>query len=1026
MTKKFGNDILNRPTEISRTSGLENLHPRSITGAVMDGFRKKEAGGPSSQSATYTDSPSGGGMSNIYRNSPRRFYDPEQTNTAVHLPKGLKQKNRWYRWFYNHDEVTGAVIELHATLPYSKFELELDDPFIKSRYEACVDKTNLFSKFTPVDTEFMLTGESIIHHNWDESSGMWDNVVILDPDYVEVVSSPFIKNGYHIELRPDEELRKLVNSSKPEQIALKKRLPKEILKKVSTGKNIELDPDTVTHIARKTKPTDVRGTSMLSRMLRSYMYEDKLREAQITIADNFIFPLKIFKLGDKNLGWVPNESHQQALAQMLQQASFDPNFALIYHYGLEVDYVTVADKLMNLNAEWDELTKRKMIGLGVSQSFLNQETSYAAANAGLQVQLSRYKAKRDMLEDMWIIPSIFQEMARRNEWYKRDKREIVGQYRVARSDDENQRRLIIPRIVWNKKLSMRDDNAYLTFLNNVYAQGKGPISTITLLQHMGLDLEHELVKKRNQREMEVKIGEKIHSTGVTPGAGLGAPAPRPASFLSKLFGRKKEASDNTEVPETPDEYFTKGVEKTELRPKGSHEEEVEETAKTLLSYFNPVSDSVWSKNTQSVFVSSEVRLKFLDLNSKVLALYKKSSGNIKTACLDIETAMGVSDIYKDLYKLGKYSAYGVTGYRKDLYDNFVDIEENIVDYTDLVLFETFESWILKTASYDISDDTYMKLLRNIGNSCFSYGQLKGYLEQGFEKVALYNSYTSDGVNYDINDLLKKEFNLAPECSNTDEILIFFPNTSEYDNTEYKLPLKLDRKISGILLKDCPAEYYPMMDVLLTKTGSVIKKRFSEIIFVGDISKLPEWQKDIRDKFATTVVDEDGKDLLINSYVSNESAKNSGILKSFKSGKKLYVANNLNDFEIPVNKLLVEVLDIPGDVLDKKLAEKLTPDSYDLTDKELRQYELEGVVEPVICGTSDNSKYFKLSSELSDDYLETLPDKLVKSAAWDSQGQSFIKDKRTASEIFEENIFNYVFYSHHLDENLKSIFDEVFK
>ena len=114
---------------------------------------------------------------------------------------------------------------------------------------------------------------------------------------------------------------------------------------------------------------------MLSRCLRLYMYEDKLREAQITIADNFIYPLKIFKLGDPNIGWVPNETHQIALGQMLQQANFDPNFSLIYHYGLQVDYVTVSDKLMNLNSEWDEITKRKMIDVGASQNFMEHSTS---------------------------------------------------------------------------------------------------------------------------------------------------------------------------------------------------------------------------------------------------------------------------------------------------------------------------------------------------------------------------------------------------------------------------------------------------------------------------------------------------------------------------------------------------------------------------------------------------------------------------------------------------------------------------
>ena len=64
------------------------------------------------------------------------------------------------------------------------------------------------------------------------------------------------------------ELRKLINSTRPEDQVLKKRIPKEIITRVLTGRNIQLNQEEVTHIARRSNPYDVRGTSMLKKIFR--------------------------------------------------------------------------------------------------------------------------------------------------------------------------------------------------------------------------------------------------------------------------------------------------------------------------------------------------------------------------------------------------------------------------------------------------------------------------------------------------------------------------------------------------------------------------------------------------------------------------------------------------------------------------------------------------------------------------------------------------------------------------------------
>jgi hypothetical protein len=70
------------------------------------------------------------GMNNVMRQPSRRFYDPRYTATSMYLPRSNKDKNMWCRWFYDHDGLTGAVLDLHAELPYSQAEFLTEDSTI--------------------------------------------------------------------------------------------------------------------------------------------------------------------------------------------------------------------------------------------------------------------------------------------------------------------------------------------------------------------------------------------------------------------------------------------------------------------------------------------------------------------------------------------------------------------------------------------------------------------------------------------------------------------------------------------------------------------------------------------------------------------------------------------------------------------------------------------------------------------------------------------------------------------------------
>lgn len=999
------------------TNNFDRLLPRDIHSAAMQEDSRDKQGSSSLTGTVNTAAFMGmNSSSNILRNPARRFYDPEISTTAIYLPKDIKRNNRWCRWFYDHDEMIGAILDVHAELPYSRARMKVDDPVIQRVIDECIDKTNFFSMLPSIDLEYMKVGEVFIYTHWNESLGMWDSIVLHNPDYIEVRYSPFADREPVLELTPNEELRSLVHSTKPEEQQLKKRLPQDIVKRVLTGRNIILNSSDSTHIARRSNPYDLRGTSIVRRLFRLLQYEDKLREAQITISDNFIYPLKIFKLGDENKGWIPNASHQKALAQMLQQANFDPNFSLIYHYGLKVDVITVADKLLKMDNEWTEINKKKCMALGVSEEFLTKGESYAAANVGLQTQLARYKAKRDLFEIKWIRDKFFRVMAEKNGWYKRDAREIVGHYRVTRTGDELNKRIILPNIIWDKKLVLRDDQQYLTFLNNVYANGKGPVSVLTLLMAMGLTLDEELSNKEKQKELEEKFGLKT----ITPASGVGGGGAPMGNLASKVmdklkFGKKKESSQEEISKEVspPDGTFVTidGVGKY-----GSYTEEDENKYATEISKdLILIDDQDWKNSLRSKNIPQEVITILGIYNDKLESLFKRSNGNfiseVQTESKDITNILG------KLYLQGKLAAYECT--------NFLQVSRNVYskeikDFSDMLLVEEFGDWITLMADSGIDKTAVLKNIRTLGNTCYAYGQLKGYQEQGIETVKLSNVIENDGIKYGINDLLSKRSNLASLISPRGDIAMFSACIEESESIDPHIERYKDFISNGIRVSDCPVEFIRPTKQYLDKVGKILKKKYDTIAFVKDVVDLPEWEEYFKKGLEKDFVDmdKDSRMLTLSSSLMYEKLKKRGNLAIFNNNKTLYVSAWIGTQDKSIVDNFIKNVDIYQDI-EKSIDKAFERKAYDLTRNEIETYRVFGYIEPVL----SNSDIMGWRIVESGEVLSN--EKIRVGKVWNAEGTCINNADRDSKAFFFDNLKLWIEYSHKLDESTIQSFNKIF-
>jgi hypothetical protein len=430
------------------------------------------------------------------------YYDPRfYTLDRFYFPRTKEQQFSIWELYYNRDPAAGIGVDLYSALPWSEFDLlGMEDPKIKNFYESMFSELNLPAWLPDLTAEYLKMGCVIPHLILSGRKGYWTTCFAHNPNYVRVTPVPIPGADPLLDLKPSPDLRDFAVSRDPRVMQMRTLLPDVFVQRLMAGMPIPLDPINVTYLARRSAPYNVDGVSLYTRIFRIMMIEDFLTNANIAVAQRNAAPIRLFKLGDRDTGWLPEKEDEQALAEMLAATETDPMGAIIYHYGIEVEYIGVADRTWRLSQEWDFIERVKFLAMGISKSFLLGETSFAAAVAGLQTMAERLLALREKFENQWIYPKILRNVAKMNEMYHRKKAELDHRIRTTAKTDAN---LIIPKIKWRKALEPTQDASLLRVWQELMESGIA--SERTLATGSGLDLDTERMNKQE----EVKYHEQM-------------------------------------------------------------------------------------------------------------------------------------------------------------------------------------------------------------------------------------------------------------------------------------------------------------------------------------------------------------------------------------------------------------------------------------------------------------------------------------------------------------------------------------
>jgi len=495
-------------------------------------------------------------------------YDPATSSVdRMWLPTDRREQNRYWRTFYATDPLCGNVMDMYSELPISDFELSGDgiEGDVKKLYEDMCQECDIMQTLIFMIKEFLILGEVTPHCFFKKSKGIWTHITIHDPDHVEVFDSPLVDHDPVVELIPDDQMRKIFTSSDPRMMELRQRIPKEIMTRLISRMNIPLSNLNCTFIPRKAHPYYVRGMSILSRLFKIFIYEDAIYDASIATARRHAGPLKIVKLGDPASGWLPEPGEEDRVAELLAQSELDPNAFLIYHYGINFEAFGTTDKIMNIGKEWDWIERAKLSGMGISKAFVTGEVTYASAEKGLEVFLSRLLTLRQLFENLWLKPKFFKPIAQINQLYMPTPAEVSHRIKIRKGKSE--RRLIVPDIEWQKTLRPAVDQDKMDAFMKLKEKGF-PVSFSTTMSTAGLDFKEQakMTKEENeflQKEGLAPAGEE--ETGGMPGGMPGGGTPqgdgmaKTPSVTPAPDGLPGFPASKEEIKEEKKDYYLAGV-----------------------------------------------------------------------------------------------------------------------------------------------------------------------------------------------------------------------------------------------------------------------------------------------------------------------------------------------------------------------------------------------------------------------------------------------------------------------------------
>ncbi len=463
------------------------------------------------------------------RNTHNRFnpvYDDLSEGSIIEqfMPVDPRRLNRIWRRIKLQDPVAGPAIDLYSELPWSDFQLiGIEDRQIAQVYQDALNAINLTAHMPEISAEFLSMGKVIGHLLMDESRGIWERMIIHDPDWIRVTPIPMPGFQPKLDIIPTPDMRNWAHSQDERDVEAQREV-RELVSMIRAGQEIPLPPENTFYIPRRTAPYDVIGASAYTRIIMFVAYEKALVNATIAASRRRASRIRHITAGLDDV-WEPSKEELDDLSALFMQADEDPVGAIVVtRTGVTANEVggSSPQDIVKISDEWQFLLQGKLNALGVSEAFLTGEATYNTLEQLMSVFLEKVKAHRKFFEHALIYEKLLKPLARRHGFVHRKKAELDHRIRIAQ--DESEKRYILPTLAWEKSLRPVADRDYLEILQMMEEKGI-PITKRTWTSAAGFDLESEMEQFDDDLETTRQLAaQKKKITQIAPdaaGGGMG-------------------------------------------------------------------------------------------------------------------------------------------------------------------------------------------------------------------------------------------------------------------------------------------------------------------------------------------------------------------------------------------------------------------------------------------------------------------------------------------------------------------------
>lgn len=421
-----------------------------------------------------------------------------------------------WRRIYLRDPIAGPAVDFWRELPWSDYTLTgIEDRSQLKVYEDCLNALKIQNWLPDISSEFLALGKVCIHFLWNADKGYWDDLIIHNPDHIEVAKSPVINAPIKVDLKPTDEHLNFVNSTDPRDVAARKELDPAVIRLLAANQPIPLDPKNTIYLPRKAFAYDTDGISIYSRIIYFVALERPLFTASILASRRRAGPVTQITAGNEE--WEPTPEELDALATAWLEAEEDAVSAVfVTRNDVQVNRAvsSLQADMWKISDEYQFISDGKMKALGINEAFLSGDASYNTMESALSVLLERIRSHRALITNSIIRDKIFTEVAKANEFVKRSKAEIDHKVRngssksiiekVAKGTADEDEVLVIPTINWHKHLKPSSDESMVNLLAAAEEHGL-PVTVRDWASATGIDLDTAM----KQMDEDLGLRKKI-------------------------------------------------------------------------------------------------------------------------------------------------------------------------------------------------------------------------------------------------------------------------------------------------------------------------------------------------------------------------------------------------------------------------------------------------------------------------------------------------------------------------------------